>query len=50
MWHLVRHDNDNPKDSDRSNKLVTEIYLTRYGTSDIILTCAMTAMKYPGLI
>ena len=33
MWHLVRHDNDNPKDSDRSNKLVTEIYLTRYGTS-----------------
>ena len=31
MWHLFRHDNDNPKDSDRSNKLVTEIYLTRYG-------------------
>jgi len=29
MWHLCRHDNDTNKDSERSNKLVTEIYLTR---------------------
>ena len=28
MWHLVRHDTDNNKD-ERSNKLVSEIYLTR---------------------
>jgi plexin A len=28
MWHLVRHDSDNQKD-ERSNKLVSEIYLTR---------------------
>ena len=30
MWHLVRHDSDSQKDSERSNKLVSEIYLTRY--------------------
>eukprot|EP00092_Neocalanus_flemingeri_P101282 GFUD01129499.1.p1 GENE.GFUD01129499.1~~GFUD01129499.1.p1 ORF type:complete len:585 (-),score=51.05 GFUD01129499.1:605-2218(-) len=29
MWHLVRHDSDSQKDSERSNKLVSEIYLTR---------------------
>ena len=29
MWHLVRHDCDSQKDSERSNKLVSEIYLTR---------------------
>ena len=29
MWHLVRHDSDSAKDSERSNKLVSEIYLTR---------------------
>ena len=28
MWHLVRHDSDNTKD-ERSNKMVSEIYLTR---------------------
>ena len=28
MWHLVRHDSDSQKD-ERSNKLVSEIYLTR---------------------
>jgi len=28
MWHLVRHDSDNPKD-ERSSKMVSEIYLTR---------------------
>ena len=30
VWHLVRHDSDSQKDSERSNKLVSEIYLTRY--------------------
>ena len=29
MWHLVRHDSDSQKDNERSNKLVSEIYLTR---------------------
>jgi len=29
VWHLVRHDSDSQKDSERSNKLVSEIYLTR---------------------
>ena len=29
MWHLVRHDSDNQKDNERTNKLVSEIYLTR---------------------
>ena len=29
MWHLVRHDADNQKDNERTNKLVSEIYLTR---------------------
>ena len=28
MWHLVRHDSDSQKD-ERTNKLVSEIYLTR---------------------
>ena len=30
VWHLVRHDSDSQKDSERSNKLVSEIYLTRF--------------------
>lgn len=30
VWHLVKHhDNDNQKEGERSNKMVSEIYLTR---------------------
>jgi plexin A len=30
VWHLVKHhDNDNQKEGERGNKMVSEIYLTR---------------------
>ncbi|XP_065576884.1 plexin-A4-like isoform X2 [Artemia franciscana] len=40
-WHLVRHhDNDNRKEGERGNKMVSEIYLTR------LLSTKMTLQKY----
>ena len=40
VWHLVRHDSDSQKDSERSNKLVSEIYLTRYASPTVALALA----------
>lgn len=47
VWHLVKHhDNDNQKEGERGNKMVSEIYLTRLLATKVSLKIIQIIRKH----